>query len=284
MVGPATAGSLAGTALRAALLLVAACAWSAPAQAQTGAARWISRWDLGECQLIRAVDDVERLAIKVTPGGDFAALWVRAAPGTEAPRGSRLSARLTLSPSAAILETDRVAHYRHEGNDIYVVTLPDQAVLAALAGGQVIRITVDGVELISLPLGNVVAGIDVLQQCMTDQLRTWGIDPVARAALQRRPEPLHEAGLAGFLTVDDYPADAVQRGVSGAAVVRLDVNPEGRVSACSVLQSSGDSALDRASCRAFQRRARFRPALDAQGAETTAPVVTRVTWTARTSM
>ena len=267
------------------LALLALAGLSGIADAQPSppvpAARWISRWDRGECQLVRAIGNAERLAIKVTPGSGFASFWVRAQPGTAVPQGASLGGRLTLSPSSASLETANVQQYRVEGDDLYIVTFADEAALTALASARALRLAVNEVGLIDLPLGNIAAGVDVLRQCMNDQLRAWGIDPATLASLRQRPVPLHEAGLAGFITEDDYPAEALQRGLSGAPIVRLDVGPEGRVVACSVLQSAGDAILDNATCRALTQRARFQPAVDAAGAPTTAPVITQVYWSVR---
>ena len=56
--------------MRLLVLTAVALAFAAPVEpalAQSEAPRWISRWDQGECQLIRAVGNAERLAIKITP-------------------------------------------------------------------------------------------------------------------------------------------------------------------------------------------------------------------------
>jgi TonB family protein len=249
---------------------------SMPAEAQSPAARWISRWDRGECQLIRSVGDVERLSIKVTPGERVVVLWVRAEADTAPPQRTGLAGRMTLAPSGS-LESSSVTRYRHDrGGAVYALAFPLDAALDALASSRSLQLSVGDVALLELPLGNIAAGVDVLRQCANDQLRSWGIDPSTLASLRQRPMPLHEYGLIGFL--GDYPADALRRGVSGSPVIRLDVDAEGRVSACSVLQTSGDRALDTGTCRALQRRARFRPALDAAGRPTAAPFVAQVRW------
>jgi protein TonB len=47
--------------------------------------------------------------------------------------------------------------------------------------------------------------------------------------------------------------------------MRIAVTANGRVSACSVTQSSGSALLDATTCRLAQRRFRYEPARDAQG-------------------
>jgi protein TonB len=62
----------------------------------------------------------------------------------------------------------------------------------------------------------------------------------------------------------EYPDAAVREGVQGTLIARLTVSPEGRVSDCSVIKSSGSSVLDGFACRIL-RRAKFSPAIDSNG-------------------
>jgi protein TonB len=64
---------------------------------------------------------------------------------------------------------------------------------------------------------------------------------------------------------DDYPAAAQVRGEEGDVRARLDVDTRGRVSRCTIVQSSGSESLDDATCRILEERARFAPARDAGG-------------------
>lgn len=72
--------------------------------------------------------------------------------------------------------------------------------------------------------------------------------------------PLH-----AYVARDDYPASARQRAEEGTATFDLAVGPYGRVTHCTIVQSSGSGALDNASCRILRSRARFTPARDAHG-------------------
>jgi protein TonB len=66
--------------------------------------------------------------------------------------------------------------------------------------------------------------------------------------------------LRTLFSADDYPAEAQRRGEEGTVRLRLAVNAEGRVSGCTLIQSSGYASLDNATCHILQRRARFVPA------------------------
>jgi protein TonB len=65
----------------------------------------------------------------------------------------------------------------------------------------------------------------------------------------------------------EYPDAAIREGVQGSLVARLTVSPEGRVSDCSVLKSSGSTVLDQFACRIL-RRAKFSPAVNSNGQPT----------------
>lgn len=76
----------------------------------------------------------------------------------------------------------------------------------------------------------------------------------------------------------DYPAAALQARASGAVTVRYMVGANGRVTACSVLQSSGDASLDSTTCSLLQRRFRFDPARDRAGQPREAQRSFRMVW------
>ena len=85
--------------------------------------------------------------------------------------------------------------------------------------------------------------------------------------------------LRAIFTADDYPDAAVCMGQEGDVQAKLTVAPNGRVSACAILRSSGFPALDAATCDAFRQRARFTPARDSSGNPIADEVVTPpVSW------
>jgi TonB family protein len=88
------------------------------------------------------------------------------------------------------------------------------------------------------------------------------------------PRPL------GALSLDsnDYPAEALRNGEQGSVRVALDVDADGRVTACAVTQSSGSRSLDDGTCPLMMRRAAFKPALDRAGRPVPGIVPERVEW------
>jgi protein TonB len=87
-----------------------------------------------------------------------------------------------------------------------------------------------------------------------------------------------QGNLLGLLSEEDYPASALRNEEQGTVTVVLAIGTNGRVTGCNVSSSSGSSALDSATCRLFQRRARFTPARDSNGQPTTDSYTQRVTW------
>lgn len=65
----------------------------------------------------------------------------------------------------------------------------------------------------------------------------------------------------------------------GLAHLWLTIAASGRVSDCSVLQSSGDAAVDQALCNVMLRQSRWEPARDSQGRAITVRLRYTATWT-----
>lgn len=84
--------------------------------------------------------------------------------------------------------------------------------------------------------------------------------------------------LARYVARPDYPRTAFLAGEEGKVEFRLRVAPDGRVSDCVVIESSGSAALDAAACRLMRSRARFTPALDAAGQPTADTIEAQLDW------
>lgn len=81
-----------------------------------------------------------------------------------------------------------------------------------------------------------------------------------------------------WATANDYPSRALQQEREGTTGFSVTVGPDGRVADCVITESSGSSDIDEATCSNVQRRARFEPALDANGNPTTGKYANRVRW------
>ena len=83
---------------------------------------------------------------------------------------------------------------------------------------------------------------------------------------------------ASWVTTNDYPPASLRANESGTVAFLLTINPQGRVSACMIIMSSGHPLLDEATCSLVTRRASFTPARDARGRPTTGSYSNRIRW------
>lgn len=81
-----------------------------------------------------------------------------------------------------------------------------------------------------------------------------------------------------WFTSDSYPAAALRRSAEGRSVARLAIGADGRVTGCTIVTSSGDADLDRATCAVPMRAGRFVPARGADGAPVAASYMLPVRW------
>ena len=82
-----------------------------------------------------------------------------------------------------------------------------------------------------------------------------------------------------LFSADDYPASAQASGAEGTSQASITIGPDGRVASCNIIRSSGNSALDAATCNIIRRRAKFVPARDSNGNATTDTITTPpITW------
>lgn len=80
--------------------------------------------------------------------------------------------------------------------------------------------------------------------------------------------------LRSLFSGDDYPASAQASGAQGTARAQLTISPSGQVVGCTITQSTGNSALDAATCSILRRRAKFTPARDSNGNPTSDTIET----------
>ena len=87
-----------------------------------------------------------------------------------------------------------------------------------------------------------------------------------------------KGSIIGLFSTDDYPSAALNAGAEGSTVVQYTVGTNGKVSGCDVISSSGNAALDAATCRVIRSRARFTPATNESGQKVTDTGTQKVTW------
>jgi protein TonB len=86
------------------------------------------------------------------------------------------------------------------------------------------------------------------------------VAPPAPPAPSVAPTPATPKGRGNAFSDDDFPDASRRAEESGVTRVNYTVGTDGKVSACTVSQSSGFPRLDDATCKIIMRRFRFNPA------------------------
>ncbi len=103
----------------------------------------------------------------------------------------------------------------------------------------------------------------VLRDCNDWLLKQWGIDVEKHRHLSRRVTPVGEP--TDWFLAADYPKSMLSELRTGLVHFRLMIEPDGKVSDCTIQQSTFPEDFARTTCEAVMKRARFDPALDADG-------------------
>ncbi len=146
---------------------------------------------------------------------------------------------------------------------------------------QTLTIASDKIMNYSFELGNVDKALSALEICQDTLWTAWGIDAKAFRELAVRPTPLGNART--WSTPNDYPIEALQKGITGTVTFLLNLDETGKPKDCSVKVSSGSKLLDDVTCRTMLARARFSPARNQASEATPSIYLGRVRWLVPTS-
>lgn len=116
---------------------------------------------------------------------------------------------------------------------------------------------------VSLKTGPLAGAMKAMETCMDDLIREWGHDPDVQRARLSPPEP--ESDPRRWISSGDYPTAALREGLSGVVRFRLDIDETGAVDRCVIQQAFSDPAFRKVTCQLIEKRARFSPAVGADG-------------------
>lgn len=102
--------------------------------------------------------------------------------------------------------------------------------------------------------------LDALHKCTADLQQHWNV-----GAKTQRTAELPSGDIRSIFTPKDYPREAAKSQPQGPSRYQLLIDEKGAVARCDVLVPSGIATLDSTGCQVIQEKAKFRPALDAQG-------------------
>lgn len=114
-----------------------------------------------------------------------------------------------------------------------------------------------------LQTGSLGPAFAALRKCTDDVLAHWGYDVAKHRTMTRQPTPIGNPG--DWVRPTDYPVPAVKANINGLVEFRLDVDEQGNATACHIQKTVRTTGFDDAVCIAVMKRAKFAPALDAEG-------------------
>ena len=116
---------------------------------------------------------------------------------------------------------------------------------------------------VMLETGSMRAPLAALDTCIDNLLISWGVDVEKHKTLSRTVTPLKSPDK--WIMSSDYPNEMLSAGQPALVSFRLSIEPDGVPTACHIQATTRPKEFDNAVCKSVMRRARFSPALDAQG-------------------
>lgn len=177
------------------------------------------------------------------------------------------------------------------------VTAMEPSFEADFAAGSGLRIYLGGTLVDNLSLSGTGAAVARVRQCVAHlrgvkqaaerERQRWAhiADDPFKPATPGAPAPQSAATAAqpvkflfGTITDYDYPVEAQRKGMAGTVAITLTVEPDARISKCSITTSSGHDLLDEETCKIAARRFRFAAAKDAAGKPIQGSFSRTITW------
>lgn len=147
----------------------------------------------------------------------------------------------------------------------------DSDILVRLAKSTAIEISQRKIGKWRAPIRSAGAAAAALRRCEDAKLREWEIDPAAWHALKAKPSPIQPEH--GWIGPDDYPPTAIMNGVQGFVIARFEIAADGTVLECRAIRRNRSIHYKDRICPKLKQRARFKPAIDANGNPVAAPYV-----------
>lgn len=120
------------------------------------------------------------------------------------------------------------------------------------------------VDDLQLQTGSLASPMGAMRTCLDELVTHWGLDAEVQRTLRQRVEPL-DFDTWGTAIWRSYPRAMWQRGQQALLRIRLSITAEGDPSGCFTQLRVGEEDFERRACEILMARARFSPAIDAQG-------------------
>ena len=114
-----------------------------------------------------------------------------------------------------------------------------------------------------LKTGSLSKPFEALTTCVDNLVKSWGLDPAIVKTQTRGATPESDPG--NWIRSSDYPQGMLMLRQPAIVNFLLNVDANGAVTKCTIQETTYPKAFDDAVCNAVTKRARFKPALDANG-------------------
>ena len=245
-----------------------------PAEPQVANERWVLNYAPTQCLGFRRYGPTDKptiLTLKPSPVSDVMQLSIVKPGGTRDNSASETTGKLRIDDGNSI-DASILSVSTKGGIKSYQINLTG-AQAAALASATRLRIVGEEVNE-SLFLSQMPQLMKSMASCTADLRRYWNITPELQAKIKARST----GSLVGLFDSNDYPGIALYKNQEGTVEVSLLIDEEGKVAECAVTETSKVAALDAQVCFVLSKRAKFKPAIGADGKPTRDSFSERISW------
>ena len=118
-------------------------------------------------------------------------------------------------------------------------------------------------EPVQLETGSLEAPIAALQACMSDLVKSWGVDAKRHETLSKPVMP--QGAPSAWVPANTFPFSEFAKLNGGRNAIRVMVDETGKPTSCTVQRPSLDPAMNKTACDSIMKNAKFTPALDSAG-------------------
>ncbi len=238
-------------------------------------APWVVNYDDAQCVATRNYGTADRpliLALKPSPTGSvIRVMMIRKGPAFDAEQRTA-SLRFDAKPPIAV--TALTYGDAKTGQFVATVNVPmrsfatnRRATTLAFRGG-----SFD--EHLAVPgFAGIAAAFD---DCLANLRQVWNVGAAHSSLVGQPPRPLQP--LRQLFTRGTFPAVAIRAVNTGTVGVSLMIDESGKIRDCMIEESSGFATLDSTSCHVLISRARFAPAVGADGKPAKSAYFQRIHW------
>jgi TonB family protein len=258
----------------AALMMITATAGQA-AEPRPPTGKWVVNFDAAQCIASRNYGTAKVpffLVIKAPPVGNVIQLAVMLKGRREAPE--QLEAKLIVDQRPPLRAS--VMAYTPKGGGLraHRINLPS-ADFMPLRQAKSLEIQSPGLTE-TFALSQMEPLLKTMEQCVADLRTVWNVaDPTGT---QSKLKERAKGNIASFVSNDDYPAVALDQNQTGIVAFALLIDEAGKVADCTVIETSGAASLDSQSCAVLRIRAKFTPAVGADGKPAKDALVGKIRW------